>query len=122
MQCVGGLMRNRFGIIKKLLYKLYIKEEKTCKEIAKILRCSYTTILKYLKKYNIRIRRKGPRLNPEIILTSKEIQIINGMLLGDGSLPISKKYPNANARLTYCSINKDICIWLNKQLESIKFN
>ena len=41
---------------KKLLYQFYVDEQKSIRELAKILKCGYNTIRRMLKKYNIPIR------------------------------------------------------------------
>jgi len=46
---------------KGILYRFYWKEEKSSKEIAKLFETTHSTILKYLKKYRIKIRPKGRR-------------------------------------------------------------
>lgn len=57
-------------IEKTKLENLYIKQRKTAQEIAKIFKCSKATILRRLKKYNIRMRSQ-----PEAILGKYKIII-----------------------------------------------
>jgi len=47
------MKKNKCEIHKQLLYDLYIKENKTRKEVAEIFQCSTITISRYLKKYDI---------------------------------------------------------------------
>lgn len=49
-------MRKKLNITKDFLYKEYIINKKSSRQIGKELECSHRTILNYLKKYNIPIR------------------------------------------------------------------
>ena len=44
---------------KNLLYQLYVAEKKTCKEIARKLKCGHHTIWVWLKKYQIPLRDRS---------------------------------------------------------------
>jgi len=49
----------KINITKKFLIREYIKNKKSSYQIAKEVGCNFTTILNYLKKYNIPIRTKS---------------------------------------------------------------
>lgn len=49
----------KINISKNFLIKEYLKNKKSTVQIAKIRKCNSTTIYKYLKKYNIKIRTKS---------------------------------------------------------------
>jgi 5-methylcytosine-specific restriction endonuclease McrA len=56
-------------VSKNLLYKLYIVDKKTRKEILNILNISSTTFYRLLRQYNIKTRNSKPQ--PKIVLLEK---------------------------------------------------
>jgi len=74
------LGKSKFNISKKDLYRLYIKEKKTTRAIAKIYCCSTIIIHRNLKEYNITVRIPAEYLRKEKILVHcticyKEIKV-----------------------------------------------
>ncbi len=49
----------KLNLLKKILYHLYVKGKKSAHQIAVYLKCGKSTIYRYLKKYNIKIRNKS---------------------------------------------------------------
>ena len=67
-------MGQRIIIPKEKLEKLYYKEEKSANEIAKILFCSHTTVLKNMKSYNMERRKIGKSISLKYNLKAKYIK------------------------------------------------
>lgn len=64
------MAKQRVNITPQKLRRLYYAEDRTARDVAKLLGCSPTTVHNYLIKYNFRIRRqselmKGRKLTPE---------------------------------------------------------
>jgi len=66
----------------------------TSTEIAKIFGVCDWTIRDRLKKQGIKIRSRGKRLNQEYI-SSRQLEVLDGEMLGDGCLSLRKRYKNA---------------------------
>jgi len=88
------------------------------KSVAEIIGTNYITLRDFMKRNNIKtrsqseyigLRSKGERL------TNKELEIINGCLLGDGCL-YSRKY---TANLSYTCKHENICISLKEHLPNL---
>ena len=60
------------GLNKIILFNLYIRKKLSSIKISKIYKCSAITILQYLKKYNIKIRLTGIKLNQKISITGNK--------------------------------------------------
>jgi hypothetical protein len=88
------------------------------REVAGLVGTNYVTLREYFERNNFNIRSQseyvGLRFKGER-LTNKELEIINGCLLGDGSL-YSRKY---TASLSYCCKYKNICMSLREHLPRI---
>lgn len=80
--------------MKEILEKLYIQENKTREECAKILNMSFYSIRYNLHKYNIKKLKNTNLPN----MTKEQLEIINGSLLGDGSL---KNVRNTNNNCSF---------------------
>ena len=64
MKKIHGNSKYHNILTKKFLYKEYILKKKSTTQIAKMIRCSHNTILKYLKKHKIKRRKhKGKNHN-----------------------------------------------------------
>ena len=64
----GGPKGNKIKISKSDLQSLYLKEGKSLNEIAKILSCSYTTVIKRCREYGITLRtRNVQKINREML-------------------------------------------------------
>ena len=76
-----------------ILYDLYRIKLKTIFEIEQITGVGHTTISKYLDKFNIEkmsVTERNNLKNKHIKLTDIQKEIVNGALLGDGSIIINK--------------------------------
>ena len=111
-------MKNLKDILtKKYLETEYVKNKKNSYTIAKEVGCNPTTVLNYLKKYNISSRPMyGTRLDHNLKLTPLQSDILTGSILGDGSLHIGKKEINACYREQHCLGQKIYLEWIEKQL------
>ena len=63
----------------------------TSREIADIFLTCKGTVLNILKRSNIERRKSGKRPNIPILLKGNLLEIVNGHLLGDGSIPEIKR-------------------------------
>lgn len=75
------------------LYDLYRNQLKTIDEIEEITKVGHTTISKYLDILNIErmtVTERNLMRNKNILLTDIQNQVINGALLGDGTIAINK--------------------------------
>jgi DNA invertase Pin-like site-specific DNA recombinase len=82
---------------KNLLEDLYYKQYLSQKAIASKLGCSVDTVARNMQDYNMSVLSPTERAitaNP-ICLTDVQLQVLNGALLGDGNLSISKNGVNA---------------------------
>ncbi len=82
--------------------KQYIGQELDTRTIAKIHGTSQWTIIDRLKKSGIKLRNCGHKRLVDK-LSDIQVEIINGELLGDGSLSMSKGYKNARFQWGGCS-------------------
>jgi hypothetical protein len=55
----AGLPSKGNVLTKKILYDLYITQNKSPEEIGKIYECSHTTVLLWISKYGISIKKRG---------------------------------------------------------------
>lgn len=85
---------------KNILYDLYINNHMRMKDIAEKYRCSASYIQKWLRKYNIPIRKGGFgfSIHNEIEFTKKQFEFFDGFMASDGSLSFNGK--GSNARIT----------------------
>lgn len=75
------------------LYDLYRNQLKTIYEIEEITKVGHTTISKYLDILNIErmtVTERNLMKNKSVLLTDIQNQVINGSLLGDGTISINK--------------------------------
>lgn len=96
-------MSNRKIILDKdELYQKYIIEGLSQKKTAEYFGCSVDTIVRNLKEYGIESHERGSWVQSDIIkLNNYQKEILNGAMLGDGSLCISKN--GINAQFCYTS-------------------
>lgn len=95
---------NKIEIDKDWLYQKYIIEKMSMKEIAQLLGISDKPIRNRLKEYNIPSRKQGSwQEKSPIILNSFQKEVIQGALLGDGSLTSGRK----NSSFVYISKVKE---------------
>jgi len=91
----------KWYIDKEWLYDMYENKMMSISEISKIIGCSRKIISEKLNKYNIQkrtmseeqLKNKSKRMN-EIKIDDFLIDFINGLLLGDGSIPKVKSGNN----------------------------
>ena len=82
-------------LTKQFLVKNYLKRKKSIKEIAKELGIYRGTVARYLKKFKIRTRTTKEQMEisyppKEFKLTQEALSFLDGLLLGDGSIPQNK--------------------------------
>jgi len=77
------------------LYQKYITENLSQKKVADYFNVSIDTVRRNLKEYGISSHQpKDWLIHPEIVLTMRQKEIINGALLGDGCLTKPKHGEN----------------------------
>ena len=107
---------NKIEIDRDWLYQKYVIEDKSMKEIGEILGTSATPVRNRLKEYNISIKKLNSwKTKSPIILTPYQEEVINGALLGDGSLSLNDG--NKNSTFIYTSKYKDHVEFVCKSLE-----
>jgi transposase len=87
----------RLFLNKNLLEDLYYKQHLSQKAIALKLGCSIDAVARNMRDYNMSVlspTERATTANP-ICLTDVQLQVLNGALLGDGNLTISKNGVNA---------------------------
>ena len=81
---------------KKWLKKQYSDKEQSTYKIAKLCDCRQTTIIRWLKRFNIPVRSRSESRHlaqaNHCNLSNEERQWIDGELMGDGCLPSYSKY------------------------------
>lgn len=104
---------------KEWLYKKYWNEELSICRIAKLCGVSYTTIYKWLKRYNIPRRHHSEAIHLSTAnhcnLSQKAIEWINGELLGDGHLRSRSSY---SASFGYSSKYEEYIEYISNTLKS----
>lgn len=98
-------MGRKIALDRNELYQKYTIENLSQKKVADYFNVSIDTVRRNLKEYEIPSHQ--PRdwlIHPEIILTSKQKEIIYGALLGDGSL--IKPREGENCLFSYISKSK----------------
>ena len=104
---------------KDWLENQYVDNKLSTHQIGKICKCNYSTIYRWLKKFNIPIRSRGEGHQLTQVnhckLSNITKQWINGELLGDGCLQSQSKY---SARFTYGSKYKEYIEYISKTLNS----
>jgi len=65
-------------LTKNSLYNLYITKQLSSFKIANIFNCTYITVLKYLKKYNIPIRKRQSKHQQRLLVCL--LHLFNGEL------------------------------------------
>jgi len=92
---IGGKPKYLDILTKEKITKLYLLDKKGISQIAKELKLDPGTIRRYLKKYNIKIRSTKIQMEishtpKEFIINSEVQSFIDGLLLGDASIPKRK--------------------------------
>lgn len=90
---------------KQELYKQYIENGMSQKEVAKHFNCSVDTVVRNLKEYKIPTHKHSTyKQNAPITLSSKQYNLLDGAMLGDGCLIKGKN--SLNAQFCYTSKSK----------------
>jgi hypothetical protein len=105
---------------KSFLVKKYVKNKKGIVDLAKELKVDEGTIRRYLHKYKIEIRKSKEQVlinnPPKIFELSREaISFIDGLLLGDASIPKRKDGTKPRA-LTQACKHKEYLEYVKKRL------
>ena len=80
----GIELRRSKGLNKVLLQKLYVKEGRTIREVAKILDCSRETVRRSCKEFGVPLRRPGNRKLEEINKTAlRKLYVKEGKTVTD---------------------------------------
>ena len=96
---------NRIYLDKDKLIELYCNKKYSQKKVAKILCCSVDTVVRNIKEYGIETHKRGSWLeHHNIVLNQKDLEVLNGAMLGDGSYIKGKG--SANAQFSYSSKSK----------------
>lgn len=106
--------RERLTLTKYFLEQQYSIEKKSTTQIAKMVGCSHMTVSRYLRKFNISRRERSESIHlsrkNNFIMGDAVRTYIDGLLLGDGSIPKARKY--AANYYHGCSIKSEQ--WLKK--------
>ena len=105
--CFVKLWTMTFMITKKELYKLYIKQNLSCTQIASLKKMGSTTVLNYLKKYNIPRKNSGAQVkyiavNDYFNTWSDNMAYCLGFIAADGHVWKDRPY------ITICVHKDDI--------------
>jgi len=94
-----------------LLRQLYIDKKLTAYEIAEVLQVNRTTVVRYLKKYNIDINPKQRKYEiiKKIAFTQEQRDFLIGTLLGDGC--VHQKGKSYYLYISHCEKQKDLVLW-----------
>lgn len=99
---------------KDILQDLYVKKNKTAYEISEILQVNRSTVVRYLKKYNIDINPKQRKYEiiKKVPLTKEQREMIIGTLLGDGCInPHGRKNKSYRLMIGHCENQKDLVFY-----------
>ena len=110
---------------KDLLQDLYVEKKKTAYEIAEILQVNRSTVVRYLKKYNIDINPKQRKyeLIKKVPLTKEQREMIIGTLLGDGCVtPHGRKNKSYRLMIGHCEKQKDLVLYKKAMLGNLVNN
>lgn len=123
------LTKEKVPIPKDVLEKMYLKEKMSLVQIGREFNKERHTIKKYLQIYKIPLRSRNQalrvfhRVGDQMSLTSLEVEIIYGEILGDGCL--SKKTKDRIAYYRHSSKHLQYVVWLTSVLRNLnwsKFN
>ena len=99
---------------KDILQDLYVVKKKTSYEIAEILQVNRSTVLRYLKKYDIAINPKQRKYEiiKKVPLTKEQREMIIGTLLGDGCIaPHGRKNKSYRLIISHSEKQKDLVLY-----------
>jgi transcriptional regulator with XRE-family HTH domain len=96
------------------LYDKYINEQLSALQIAKMMNVSQSTILKWLRRFNIETRpiiNKNPKVNEYFY------EVMGGLMIGDGNLNIPNNYKNASFQIAQIEKQSDFIYWIANFLD-----
>ena len=79
-------MSQKIILDKNILIQKYKDERLSQRKIANYFHCSVDTVVRNLREYNIESNNNSDYHNDNIRLTDKQIEVLNGAMLGDGAL------------------------------------
>lgn len=107
-------MTKAINLDKDILLDLYVEKRKTSYEIAEILQVNRTTVIRYLKRYNIDLNPKQRKYEiiKRVPLTKQQREMIVGTLLGDGCIsPHGRKNKSYRLLIGHCEKQKDLVLY-----------
>lgn len=114
-------MSRKIILDKERLNDLYCVKMLSQKDVAKELGCSIDTVRQNLRDYNIDSHTRGSWNQSNIIvLNDEQKEILNGAMLGDGSLVVAKK--GVNAQFTYTSKSKQHIEFVSKEFMQYSYS
>jgi predicted DNA-binding protein YlxM (UPF0122 family) len=113
-------MQKQLNLSRKILYNLYWKQKLSMSQIAEKLKISKTSVERYLKKFEIKIRNteEGQKTRLQLDgrswfwnyindkLTGRQKQMILGAILGDGTLYLRGRSKNARLKIQHTEKDK----------------
>lgn len=114
----NAVTKHSRSITKNLLEKLYVEDDLTAEQVSDKLGASVTTILKYIKKYNIEIKGISHyKVLPAIKFSRNQWDFFDGLMAGDGSLVALKTGGYVrNAKISCAFQHKEFADYINKCL------
>jgi len=97
-----------------ILQELYVKKRKTAYEIADILQVNKSTVVRYLKLYNIDKNPKQRKFEiiKRIPLAKEQREMVIGTLLGDGCIaPHGRNKKTYRLIISHCEKQKDLVFY-----------
>ena len=118
-------LETKFPNLKEVLQQEYLMNNKSDREIATLLCVTPPIIQRYRIKYGIKSRPSFVQINKDrqsIQLTEHEIEVLDGLLLGDGSLVPRKNKDGQYISARYGHSSKHSLDSIPKQFNSIGFS
>lgn len=112
-------MSKRKEFDKEKIVDLYLKQKKSIDYCSRILNTTRITLSKWMRVNGIPIESNRKYKNPILSFTKKEIEILNGCLLGDGHL--TKPIGNS-CQFTYCSSEYEHVYFVYSYLKQFMVN
>lgn len=116
----GGKFQYKKLITKKFLEKEYTKNKKSITILAQTIKVDQGTVRRYIKQYNIMTRSFKEQMSlsrpsREFKITKEDQSFIDGLLLGDASIP-KRKDGTAPRSLTQACKHKEYLEYIKKRL------
>lgn len=100
-----------------LIFQYLELKKSTCK-IAQDIECSTLTVLNWLRKFDLPVRSKSEALGlnrPHVFLSKQLLEVLNGLLLGDGHLNHQNKW---TSNYQHSTKHKVVLEWLADLLKA----